>query len=334
MPGGEQRVNAQHGHGGKQHGGGAQLGVGHRHHPQHHDQHRQWVKNEFAHGNLRHHAAQTLDAQAHQRAANDKQGHGAGALREQGDGAAHGLGQLPAQQRRGEARGNGHDHRVAQQARQRLAQAAQPMLLAARFVVGQGQQDGQHQQVFNHHAQGQGHARHRAAQHQQGQRVADVAAVGARQAHGKVGLLAQVAVLDKAHPGHAAQHDHQRTQRIGQQVVALNDLRQGPLRQRIEQHGRQRKVDDKLAQHPHVGFDEKPETRGQKADANGQVNRQGQAQNVGHQETRCSPKNAAVSAGPNRARGVSGATRFRSATGCCAARARPPQAGAVAGSRR
>ena len=235
--------------------------------------HGQRVRDQFADDDRRDAAQHAAQGQAGQCAADHEQRQAATGLREQVDRSVHRQRQAPAQQRGDEAGQQCQHHRVDRQTLESLQQHALPRAGAALAALGQHQRQRNHHQVFHEHVQRQRNAGHRRHGQQQNG-VADEAAVRATAAHG------HKAALQRAQPAQATrtaieQRQHrQRADQVGEQVAEVQDVADAALRQRVEQHGRQRQVDHELAKHAHVGARKQTQAGGQKADGDDQVDRQ------------------------------------------------------------
>jgi hypothetical protein len=101
------------------------------------------------------------------------------------------------------------------------------------IAVGHGQQQGDHQQIFHHHVQRQRHTCHR-PQGQQDDGETHKATVRAGHAHGHHAAVAQAVPLYLARPHQGQTHHQQGAERIGQQVLAVQNFGHAALRQGIE----------------------------------------------------------------------------------------------------
>ena len=77
------------------------------------------------------------------------------------------------------------------------------------------------------------------------------------------------------------EHD-QRADGIREQVADVEDLGHGALRERGKKKRGQRKLDDELAQHPHIGMGKQAYVAGQVAEGNDEVNGTGNRKCVQH----------------------------------------------------
>ena len=238
------------------------------------------MQHQLAQRNGQHSGLQPPRLQTHQGAANHKQRQNSTGLRKQIDGAPQRRRHLQTRQRKQKAQHHTPNHGVTQHVFTGLQQHAFPLPGSA-LRVGDGQQQGQQQEVFDHHVQRQRHPGHR-AKRQQNDGVTHKAAVRARHAHGHHAAVTQALPQHLARPPQAQAQDQQRPRGISQQIVQIQDFRHAALRQRVEQQGRQSQLQRETPKHLHLGLGKQPHARAHIAQGYGQVNGDSDAQNLEH----------------------------------------------------